>query len=516
MNIILYLDNKIITNNKYNNILYLGYLLNKKINTYIYNINNENKLNNIYNNYITTLDNLDINNNIIINFVNNENILLYKTIYFDIENIIYLNNDEIINYVNINNNKYCYFEEFSNNIYNILYNNYYVIIKPKINVLKTDLLKSTPNLWEYMEKENIQDINEIIYNLNEIKNYKKNINIKDFIKNFVKFNNNKNINLLFNNININIIVYVPCGLDNYRTGGLVVLYYLANLLSKNNYNVYIYCENYNISNHKTNIIFNNIINNLDNIDLNKTIVIYSECIEYNPLNALYVIRWILAPLGYIYRKDIYLTWNKKDLIYYFNYENHFNNDEIYQTLTLLYRYPTIKKLNLEREKNVCYTLRKVNKILTYNNINILNIYHTNTDTEITMDHLPDEYIYIFNTHKYFICYDTLTFLFCISLLCGCITIIYDIKDIDKKTWLKSTFFGPYIEKYNIENIYGLAYGISDKEIKYAEDTIHLAPEYINKIINEINNENLTKFLNNLDINKFKNLNNTIENIFYNK
>jgi len=80
--------------------------------------------------------------------------------------------------------------------------------------------------------------------------------------------------------------------------------------------------------------------------------------------------------------------------------------------------------------------------------------------------------------------------------------------------MKSTFLWPYLEKYNIENIYGLAYGIDINEVTYAEQTINKAPEFIDKIIKEINNESINNFVNIMNINKFKNLNNTVENIFY--
>lgn len=504
MNIILYIDNNIITNDKYDNILYLGYLLNKKkINTFIYDINNKNILNNIYNNYITTLNNFDNIKTIILNFIDDKQILKYNTIYYDINNIIYLKTNNI-DYININNIKCYYLEEINNNIYNALYNNYLVLIKPD---LKNKLL----------EQFKLNDINEIIYDYRDIKNYKQNIKTSYIIEKYVNDNNDKNIDLLLKNINnnnnINIIIYTLYEFDNYRTGEIVVLYYLAQLLSKYNKNVYIYNKKYNKKIYKTNIIYNNLINNLDNIELNNTIIIYSEGVSNNPLNGIYIIRWILTPLGYKCNKDIYLTWNKNDLIYYFNNEN-FNDNITYKTLTILYKQPLIKNLKLERTCNICYTLRKIKQILLYNNTSIFNIYHNENDTNITEDLTPEEYIYIFNTHKIFICYDTLTFFTCISLLCGCITIIYDIEGIDKKTWLKNTFFGPYVEKYNIENIYGLAYGISNEELNYAQSTIHLAPELIEKIIEEINNENLNNFINNLNINKFKSLNNTVENIFY--
>ena len=75
-----------------------------------------------------------------------------------------------------------------------------------------------------------------------------------------------------------------------------------------------------------NDIYNNfsLTKHLD--DVNNTIVIYGQGIKGNPLNAKYIIRWILAPLGLCCSTDIYKTWNPNDLVYYFNSEDKFTKE----------------------------------------------------------------------------------------------------------------------------------------------------------------------------------------------
>jgi hypothetical protein len=72
----------------------------------------------------------------------------------------------------------------------------------------------------------------------------------------------------------------------------------------------------------------------------------------------------------------------------------------------------------------------------------------------------------------------MTFLSIIALLCGCISIVYPLEGIDKKTWIRNSSIGDFINNTSGE-IFGLAYGIND--LKYAEDTIHLAENQFNNL-----------------------------------
>jgi hypothetical protein len=117
---------------------------------------------------------------------------------------------------------------------------------------------------------------------------------------------------------------------------------------------------------------------------------------------------------------------------------------------------------------------------------------------------------IFNEYSYFYSYDTLTFLTILAALCGCISIVYPIEGVSKYEWLKKTACYPYIKYNNLDNLYGIAYGVDD--IPWATQTIGLVKKQWDDIIEFNINNYLKSFINDLDnINIYPQLN-TIENI----
>jgi hypothetical protein len=473
--------------------------------------------------------------------------------------------DNIINLINLNKNIICNIDDFY-----ILYPNFNIKIYRLFNIINN----------------NISDIDSICYFYHSDKD---NImySVKDFYNHFPKFNyyiykkNNKNIIdldeidtiiywykndksydfLLNNNIDSkknerkNILIYTHMDFD-LSNGGVTVQFYLASILSKMGEKVRIFS---NIN--KTNILFNMYYDENEKLfDINNTVVIYCEGIIGNPLNAKYTVRWILSELGINVPKDMYLSWNKKDIVYYFNNELKFNrnnkesifnknykelvdkesivnksdkesiykeyilnknnkeliinkndielinyNKNIYKTLSLLYIYPNIKNYNQDRS-GYCYTLRK-----SHIHVNI-NYIHPNNSIEIKRDNTQDDYIKIFNKCKYFISYDPLTFLNIISCLCGCISIIYPIEGLSKKEWIKITALNNYLEDNNINEIYGIAYGNDQSELDYASRTIHLVKDQWKDVINYFKNKSVKSFIN--EINNWDNLKNNIENNYY--
>jgi len=143
--------------------------------------------------------------------------------------------------------------------------------------------------------------------------------------------------------------------------------------------------------------------------------------------------------------------------------------------------------------------------------NITNI-HPDDSFEIKRNHTQINYIEYFNKYKYFISYDPLTFLSIISILCGCISIVYPIENISKLNWYKKTAVYEYIKSNNITQLYGIAYGNSQDELEYATNTIHLVKKQWDDILN-FNLQTIEKFRN--DINNFEKMNNTINNNFFN-
>jgi len=302
----------------------------------------------------------------------------------------------------------------------------------------------------------------------------------------------------------NIIIY-PHLPFNTSDGGITVQYYFASLLDKLGIKVRIH-KVYGV--HKSNNIFDNYYD--DDFDLNDTIVIYCEGVIGNPLNAIYVVRWMLSELGINVPYENVHTWGKNELVYYFNSELKFNNSpekigNIYKLLTVIYINSKIKKHNNNERHGYCYTFRK-----SYMHKNIINI-HPESSFEITTSHSQDNYIEIFNKYKYFISYDPLTFLCIIAPLCGCISIIYPLEGVSKNEWLQMGALSEYFKEKKSYSLYGIAYGDTREELEFAQKTIHLAKKQWDDIANY-----QTKLVQNFidDMQHFDTCVNTIQNNYF--
>ena len=299
----------------------------------------------------------------------------------------------------------------------------------------------------------------------------------------------------------NILIYPSnnCSFD-IKCGGIVCSFLLAKYLDELNINVRIYNVN------KTqNTIFNKNYNN--DLNLNQTIVIYGETIIGNPLNAKYVVRWILGPH---YNNEHILSWGKNDLVYYFNAETKFSVHpnkigNIYKLLSCIYIPPECINLNLQRNNYFCYTMRK--KHIFHKKIILppVNSFKIN-DALTPIDSIP-----IFNKYTYFISYDPLTFFSIIAALCGCISIIYPIEGVNETQWLNMTAVASYAKHKNINKLYGIAYGVEN--ISFALQTMHLIKDQWIDIQHFVKEKTLIPFIE--DINIFSGLPNIVKNNFPN-
>jgi hypothetical protein len=290
-----------------------------------------------------------------------------------------------------------------------------------------------------------------------------------------------------------------------KCGGIIVQFLLCKFLCELGINAKIKA-NHCIKND----ICNNYYNNDFPIDKN-VVVIYGETIKGNPLNAKNVVRWILAPFGFFFNYDTINTWGKNDLVYYFNSEPKFyynpeKLDSIYKLLSCLYINPLAKKTNFGERNGVCYTIRKAHNA----HKNGFHIVHPPDSFEITRDHTQLQCIEFFNNYKWFMCYDSLTFYIVIAALCGCIPVVYKVNGLDKEDWIQTTAAAEYCKCKGIYNLYGIAYGRED--MKFAEETIHLAKEQWDDIIKFNKEKTIVPFIN--DINDFDNMQNTLKNNYY--
>jgi hypothetical protein len=303
----------------------------------------------------------------------------------------------------------------------------------------------------------------------------------------------------------NIIIY-PHLPFNFADGGTTVQYELAKLISKFGINVKIFT-----SHGKTpNSIFNQFTSD-ENYNKDETIVIYCEGIQGNPLNAKYVVRWMLSELGKNVPHDWVNTWSKNELVYYFNKEKKFvTNPElvgtIYKTLTCIYINPFIKNHRKIFRKGYCHTFRKshYHKTLRY-------AHPPNASLEITKEHKQIDCINIFNKKSIFISYDPLTFLSIIAAMCGCISVVIKVKGIPTQLdWIKTTAVAQYAQENKIDKLYGIAYGLD--EIDWARNTLPLVKEQWIKINEYFREKTIKPFLE--DLKNMETLKNTIKNNFF--
>jgi hypothetical protein len=290
-----------------------------------------------------------------------------------------------------------------------------------------------------------------------------------------------------------------------KIGGITVGYELCKILDSMGVNIRVCAQNY-----IDNSIFSKYYDNNDNFKMDETLVMYGETIWGNPLNAKYVARWILAPIGTCSNIENCKTWSKNDLVYYFNSEKKFDLNpeligDIYKTLTCIYISPLIKNNHNNKRSGHCHTFRKNHMRKKFVRL------HPNKSFEITRQHTQEDYVNIFNEKEIFISYDPLTFMSIIAAMCGCISIVIKVQDCSSQLeWLQTTAVRQYVNEKKIERLYGIAYGID--EIGWARDTIHLVEDQWVQIKEFLKEKTIIPFLE--DLKNIETLKNTVENNYF--
>jgi hypothetical protein len=472
------------------------------------------------------------------------------------------NNDFLVNYI-INNLKttkeklskikeiftedefYDVFPEWNCDIYlsfNAVQNNVFQTTKQyyTINYMNDFINKLKQNLNPLLSNQSSNSDKKIIYSLETFyesfsdfnynkyrhENYNKLIGLNEInvILNWYKnkYQNEQNDDLLFNLINVDefindnaeilklkqydeILIYTN-ETFNQNNHTSTVLYNLGNILDYYGIKTRIYSNKKN----KQNNVFNNFY--YGHFNLEKTMVIYSEEIIGNPLNAPHVTRLVINSLGEKTPLNIYHSWGKKDLIYYlkptekFDVE-HIKVGKIYKILPLmhidqelLFVYDLIP---FEERNEYCFLKNN------FNSDNITKYIHSSNSTEIHLNMDIQQIIKIFKTHKYFVAYGDYSFHQITAILSGCVCIVYPNDDISKNEWIKQTPYYFYINEFNKNNIYGVAYGI--EELQNAKITINFAKSQLIEINGYYKKVCVDTIIN--DINNNMSLN-TVENNFY--
>ena len=305
----------------------------------------------------------------------------------------------------------------------------------------------------------------------------------------------------------NILIYTHMPKFDFKDGGTVVQYLLAKTLKEYGQNVKIYATSGIKVN---NSIFNEFYDNDFPIDDDNCVVIYCEGTLGNPLNAKNVVRWMLSKLGLNVPYSYLDSWGKNELVYYYCSEEKIANNpnnlgNLYKMLNVIYINPMAINNNLKSRAGTCFTIRKAINIHNKKPKEI----HPRNSFEITREHSQMECIKIFNNHKYFISYDSLTFLSVIAALCGCISIVKKVDGLSKQDWLNTTAAAEYLKESGETTLYGIAYGSDD--LQNAISTIHLSKEQWNKIFEFSKNKYVLPFIN--DINNWNNNINTVKSNF---
>jgi len=292
---------------------------------------------------------------------------------------------------------------------------------------------------------------------------------------------------------------------NYSSGGVTCSFEMAKCLSQY-IDVLIY-NTQDIPNHIYNKTFSHNILSTDlttTYNIENTLVVYGETVQDNPLRAKYIVRWILAPLGIVSNGNIYQTWNKSDLVYFFNNELIMNSksENVIKFLSAIHINPNLQDMKLLRNGS-CHTFRKSHFHKNIQQIHSDNSYMISNESQ-------DMLIQIFNHCEIFICYDPLTFLTIMAALCGCISVVYKTDGLSKEDWIENTAISKYLKMKN-EPMYGIAYGI--EEIEFAKQTRHLVKQQWTDFQTYLINETIVPFLDDIK-NPIGQLQNTIENVYY--
>ena len=328
-----------------------------------------------------------------------------------------------------------------------------------------------------------------IYNKESFFDFYSDFDLKFYKKKYFAYSNKSDFDImlhyhLYGKINgdiinnkIKIIIYTS-PYDN-KCGGIVVLHYIAKIINEYNPSKY-YAKLFIFNNLRYKNIFCNNFASIDEINDN-TVVIYPEIITGNPLNCKNVVRWILLALGIEMPIDHHKNWGETDLIYYWEPE-----DFTLNKLTCHYINPIFFNNNYNRTKT-CYIVKKGKMI--HSNINY---YHDKKSVNIENMNLA-EISNIFNQSKYFYSYDPKTMYIIYALICGCIPIIYPLKDVSKEEYFKTTI----LYKNGIIYNKGIAYGNSEEELIYAENTLNEGINELNLIFKD-EKKTVYNFLNNLN------------------
>lgn len=226
------------------------------------------------------------------------------------------------------------------------------------------------------------------------------------------------------------------------------------------------------------------------IQQNKTIIFVYPEVDSTPCNdgpgRRVHVHWLLSPLGFVAKENIYESWNDDDLV--FSYSSAcaaIPNIPVSNILQVLRNPQVGDETDISKEQFFDQSGRDgllwmFRKALPYKDH--LNLIHeqvkgvTNNSTiQIERPHPND-----FMQHKYFVTYDPFTFYTYIAAMLGTVSIVNPLENITKRKWAEGSYVGEYV-RANGGLVPGVAYGIDDSELEFAERTMPDLREYMFKV-----------------------------------
>ncbi len=219
----------------------------------------------------------------------------------------------------------------------------------------------------------------------------------------------------------------------------------------------------NKNNYKTNINWNTPIWDKYNYPKD-SVIIYPEIINGNPLGIKNVVRWFLHQPGFHTNEvsyssgELYFKFNSAINDFYYPCSKTSSNEMkvIYYPIDIYNKKNDHSKTH-NRDIPSCHMIRKG----THKK-------HIHSEQSISLDGLEHEEIAdIFIRSRKFFCYDDYTAYSIFAVLSGCESIVIPDEETSIDDWYP-----------NIEDRYGIAYGLSDEQREWAFKTKHKVLEHI--------------------------------------
>lgn len=260
-----------------------------------------------------------------------------------------------------------------------------------------------------------------------------------------------------NQQSLKVIIWTP-KLD-YQVGGIIVLHQLAMDLKELGFKAMLY----NPEGDRYDNPFCTDFASQTDVD-DRSVVVYPEVIEGNPLKAANVVRWMLCDLGVHKSKEIYKSWSKSDLVFHFSSFNSKYDSSDLAILYTLWINPAIENKGFQRSGS-CYLFRKAS--LFHRHIQMIH-----PKDAVMIDQCSNEEILqIFNEKALFFNYDPHSYYDAMAVMCGCPAIVYPLEGVSKLNWLKSKASFQALQG-KADNMSGIAYGLDD--LPHALETLPFA------------------------------------------